>query len=577
MNQKSESKSEFPKIKNSKNWFKNFRNLLVCLTASSLLTSSFANQKLVLDSSSNLIRVEFGEKEFQKTLIQRLESLNAGNPEKLALVKISEYAGQFVELSLSQKIEIEEDLSEKNTKQKEKIGEKIEENKNKTLVKLGILENNGKNKTEEKLENVGNFSLQNLEFKELNGDKKHTIGFVASPKLADNSLEIISAESEKSTQINKTIIQNVDGEKAKSDYPNYKKTLIEFLTNSDQEKPENLFLSAFGIKMIDGKPDPELILEFTKRGYTVIYTAMANGERETGKNQSENWQNSLFSFGNLTATKKSIDNSQIILRVPREGLSVPNKNLTNETIAKMVKENSTLIYVNHLIQRIEIDKNGQKISQLIGTNYFNYFSSPKMRKANFEQTADYLENFLLKESDTQILIGGDFNTMGNIDGRDLGGQSEFESIINQAKNFVPNLGSSWGEIDKFKLILDNLNFKFWEKRQKNKENRMKNVEKLEYRSSNLFFRGFGVKKIILEILNLTLDGTITNLPIADFDKDWKPNSYIIQYNYFDNYAHPQTIIRKISREEFEQIKKQKIQEKADKLATSVAIMQIMSF
>ena len=567
----------------SKNWFVKFHSLIIFLTIGVVLTGSAINQKLALSSDIST-KIEFTPQEFQKVLIQKLTDLNKQNPEKLALVNIAEYAGQIIELTLGEVLDNDQRAIQnpvQNSTQNEKISS----------------ENKSQNR-----ENLSRFNLQNLEFVELenktnqnskNQSKSHIIGFVATPKISKEEInKQKSLENlENSTQIGKTIAQNVGGETAKSDYQKYKSELNSFLSNLDSEKPQNLLLSAFAIKMVDGKPDPDLVSEFTKLGYNLIYIAMA---LEEGKSDTKNQPNTQISFGNVMAIRGKIDNSKISLRVPVEGLSSISKNLNSETIDQMIQENSVLIYANPIfeITELQIDENNnqnsnqtsqipQNIPRIIGTNYFSFFSGQKMRKANFEQIANYCQTSLTKNSKTQILIMGDFNTMGNIDGRDLSGKNELDGMINQATNFLPNFGSSWVEIANFKLILDNVNFELWQQllqinshttSQKPKENEITNLNKLEYYPSNLPFRGFGSKEIILKMLNLILDGVITNLSIASFSGEFKNGLYKIEYKYFENLEHPQMTIRLINQQEFERIKK----EKAGKMAINLAITQIMS-
>ena len=239
--------------------------------------------------------------------------------------------------------------------------------------------------------------------------------------------------------------------------------------------------------------------------------------------------------------------------------SPSDKNLNSKTLDKTVKENAVLVYTNPVIETITIDQNGNKITHIIGPSYLSFFSNKLMREANFEQIADYCRTSVLKDPSTQILITGDFNTMG-VDGRDLDGNDEAEEIINQARNFLPNLGSSFDEIRNFKLILDRINFELYQ--QTLPENRQNKMKKLKYKESDLPFRGFGIKENILKMLNLILDGTITNLS----------NLYTIEYKYFGIFDHAQTMVKPITLEEFETKKKQK----ADQLATQIAIMQIMN-
>ena len=559
-NTKSNSKNEL--LNNlSKNWFIKFHSLIILLTIGVVLTGSAINQKLALSSDIST-KTEFTPQEFQKVLIQKLTDLNKENPEKLALIEIAKYRGQFVELNLGENIELE----------------KVEQN--------------------------SQFSLQTLEFpgfselKEPNKDEiqqKHTIGFVAIPKISEKDIDEQKRleNQEELTQISKIIAQNVGGETAKSNYQKYKSELINFLSSLDSEKPENLLLSAFAINIKNGKPDPEIIQEFTKRGYNLIYTAMAF---EEGKSDTKNQPNTQISFGNVMAIRGKINwqNSKFSLRVPVEGLSLSSKNLNSETIDQMARENSVLVYTNPVLEtknEIQIDQNNkqnsnqtsqipQNIPRIIGTNYFSFFSDQKMRRANFQQIANYCQTKLITNPKTLILIMGDLNTMGNIDGRDLSGKNELDGMINQAANFLPNFGSSASEIADFKLILDNVNFELWQQilqinSQKPKQidkNEITQLNKLEYYPTNLPFRGVGAKGLFLKGLNLILDGTITNSSITNFSGEFKNGLYKIEYKYFDNFDHAQTTIRPISQEEFERIKK----EKADKMEINLAITQIMS-
>ena len=325
-----------------------------------------------------------------------------------------------------------------------------------------------RNQSKLHLETLQSQNLQNLEKPEkYEKSQKFPLGFwIQNLEKTEKKLDLSSTWT--------LISQNLAGEsinaetlqKQKENYQEWKsQTLRPFWQEVDNKKPDFLTLSAVSIENQNGELDPEFMANFATRGYSVVFVPMKSEE---------------FFFGNIIAYQNLEVGTkiEIIAKVPPEGVVLnPDPNVE---ILELVNKNKPLIYVNPII-KIQQMENGKLKTYFICTNYTSYFSNVKMRLTYIQQILElYSQNPKAK-----FLVIGDFNPSG-------ADNNQLTNLASQAQEFAKNFGKSQVEIAQIQKMIAQTDLRY-------------EPNPLSFRSDN------PTENFLLEMLNLQLDGTMTNL------------------------------------------------------------------